>query len=147
MKFFEDFEIGVVHTSEQDYEISKEELIHFAQQWDPMPFHLDEDIAKQTYVGELFTSSLHTVAIGVKLAHGMKQEEGAVVAGLGWDEVRFHKPVVVGDRLRVRAFIVNKRESKSKPDRGIITTQMELFNQDDETVASYKLSSMVLKNS
>lgn len=145
MKFFEDFELNEMHYSERDYELTKQEIIEFSGQWDPMPFHLDEEVARQSYVGKLFTSSIHTVAIGMKLAHSIKRDEAAVVAGLGWDEVRFHQPVCVGDRLRVKAYVASKRESASKPDRGIVTTQMELYNQDDVMVASYKLLSMVMK--
>lgn len=144
MKYFEDFEVGVSHVSEQDYEITRDEIIEFAGNWDPMPFHLDEVVASQTYVGELFASSIHTFAIGVKLAHTIKHEEVATVAGLGWDDVRFHHPVCVGDRLRVRSQIDSKRASNSRPGHGILTSKIEVFNQEEVTVASYKLSSLVL---
>ena len=116
----------------------------FAEQWDPMPFHLDEDVAKASPLGKLFASSIHTVAIGVKLAHTMIEEEAAIVAGLGWDELRFLVPVCVGDRLRVRSQLISKRESKSQPDRGILVSLNEVFNQRDQVVASYKMSSMIL---
>lgn len=116
----------------------------FAAQWDPMPFHLDEDVAKASPLGKLFASSIHTVAIGVKLAHTMIEEEAAIVAGLGWDELRFLVPVCVGDRLRVRSQLISKRESKSQSDRGILVSLNEVFNQHDQVVASYKMSSMIL---
>lgn len=145
MKFFEDFELNEQHTSEQAHELTKDEIIEFSSQWDPMPFHLDEEVARQSYVGKLFTSSIHTIAIGSKLAHSIKHEEAAVVAGLGWDEVRFYEPVCVGDKLRVKATVVAKRESASKPDQGIVTTQMELYNQHQVRVASYKFITMVMK--
>jgi acyl dehydratase len=144
MRFYEDFEIGIPHTSEQFYEVTKEEIMSFAAQWDPMPFHLDEDVAKASPLGKLFASSIHTVAIGVKLAHTMIEEEAAIVAGLGWDELRFLVPVCVGDRLRVRSQLISKRESKSQPDRGILVSLNEVFNQRDQVVASYKMSSMIL---
>ena len=144
MRFYEDFEIGIPHTSEQFYEVTKEEIMSFAEQWDPMPFHLDEDVAKASPLGKLFASSIHTVAIGVKLAHTMIEEEAAIVAGLGWDELRFLVPVCVGDRLRVRSQLISKRESKSQPDRGILVSLNEVFNQRDQVVASYKMSSMIL---
>ena len=144
MRFYEDFEIGIPHTSEQFYEVTKEEIMSFAEQWDPMPFHLDEDVAKASPLGKLFASSIHTVAIGVKLAHTMIEEEAAIVAGLGWDELRFLVPVCVGDRLRVRSQLISKRESKSQPDRGILVSLNEVLNQDNQVVASYKMSSMIL---
>ena len=145
MKFYEDFKVGVAVESEQDYELTKEEIISFCSDWDPMPFHVDENAAAESYVGKLFTSSIHTVAIGSKLAHSMKREEAAMVAGLGWDEVRFYAPVCVGDRLRVRSYISAKRESNSKPDQGILTSTIELINQDGVMVASYKISSLIMK--
>jgi acyl dehydratase len=144
MRFYEDFEIGIPHTSEQFYEVTKEEIMSFAAQWDPMPFHLDEDVAKASPLGKLFASSIHTVAIGVKLAHTMIEEEAAIVAGLGWDELRFLVPVCVGDRLRVRSQLISKRESKSQSDRGILVSLNEVFNQRDQVVASYKMTSMIL---
>jgi acyl dehydratase len=145
MRFYEDFEVNVPHTSEQDYLVTKEEIMSFAGKWDPMPFHLDEEVAKASPLGKLFASSIHTVAIGVKLAHTMMEEDSAIVAGLGWDEVRFLIPVCVNDRLRVRSRLVSRRESKSQPDRGILVALNEVLNQHNEVVASYKMSSMILK--
>lgn len=145
MRFYEDFELNIPHTSEAEYEVTKEEIIAFASQWDPMPFHLDEEVAKASPLGKLFASSIHTVAIGVRLAHTMIEEEAAMVAGLGWDELRFLIPVCVGDRLRVRSQFIDRRESKSKPDRGILISLNEVLNQHDEVVAHYKMSSMILK--
>ena len=145
MKFYEDFEVGIVHHSQQEHELTKEEIMSFCAEWDPMPFHVDEAAAEQSFVGKLFTSSIHTVAIGSKLAHSMKKEEAAMVAGLGWDNVRFHAPVCVGDRLKVRSYIAAKRESKSKPDQGILTSTIEVINQDEVMVASYDFSSLIMK--
>jgi acyl dehydratase len=145
MRYYEDFKVNIPHTSECDYEVTKEAIIDFASQWDPMPFHLDEEVAKASPLGKLFASSIHTVAIGVKLAHTMMEEEAAIVAGLGWDELRFLVPVCVGDCLRVRSQLVSKRESRSQPDRGILVALNEVLNQQGEVVASYKMTSMVLK--
>lgn len=145
MKYFEDLELGVAQLSEQRHTLSKEEIIQFCQQWDPMPYHVDEEAAAGSYVGELFTSSVHTVAIGVKLAHSMQTEAIAVVAGIGWDKVRLHKPVCVGDVLQLRYYVSDKRESRSKPDRGIYTSTLELLNQRDEMVVSFELAAIILK--
>lgn len=144
MRYYEDFKINIPHTSECDYEVTKEAIIDFASQWDPMPFHLDEEVAKASPLGKLFASSIHTVAIGVKLAHTMMKEETAMVAGLGWDELRFLVPVCAGDRLRVRSQLISKRESKSQPDRGILVALNEVLNQRGEVVATYRISSMIL---
>ncbi len=145
MRYFDDIDVGRRVEGEQSYTLSAEEIKTFAGQWDPMPFHLDETAAKQSPLGVLFASSIHTVAIGVRLSHSIQEEEMAVVAGLGWDDVRFHVPVCAGDTLRVAAEIVDKRASRSKPDRGICVTRLELYNQRDELAVEYKIASLVLK--
>ncbi|WP_101759864.1 MaoC/PaaZ C-terminal domain-containing protein [Oceanicoccus sp. KOV_DT_Chl] len=145
MKYYEDFELGLRHHSEQQHELTREEIISYCKEWDPMPFHVDEAAAAASYVGKLFTSSMHVVAIGSKLAHSMKQEESAMIAGLGWEDVRFFLPACVGDKLRVCSYVSAKRESKSRPDQGILTSTIELLNQDDAIVASYKIVSLIMK--
>ena len=110
-----------------------------------MPFHTDESRAKASPLGALFASSTHTVAAAIKLSHYALDDEFAAVAGLGWDDVRFLKPVFAGDELRVTSEILNKRESNSKPDRGVVTFFFKLINQRDEDVLEFKLSSLVLK--
>lgn len=145
MKYFEDIEENAPHYSTERYTLSKQEIIEFSGHWDPMPFHLDEAVAEQSYVGKLFTSGVHTVAIASRLCHSMSEEKVAAVAGLGWDEVRFHQPACIGDEFWVKSFVCTKRESRSKPDRGIMTTRIELYNQRDELVTSFTMSSLVLK--
>ncbi|WP_372750181.1 MaoC/PaaZ C-terminal domain-containing protein [Litorivivens sp.] len=145
MRYFDDIVVGTRVEGSSTYTLSADEIKAFAGQWDPMPFHVDEAAAAASPLGVLFASSIHTVAIGVRLSHDMAQEPMAVVAGLGWDSVRFHCPVCAGDTLRVAAEIVDKRVSRSKPDRGVCTTQIELYNQRDELAVSYKVASLVLK--
>lgn len=145
MQYFEDLEIGHNQKSASRYIVTADEIKSFAGQWDPMPFHVDEALAEQSPLGRLFASSIHTVAIGVRLCHGLMEEEMAVVAGLGWEEVRFPYPVFAGDELWVSTEIVDLRASRSKPDRGIITTQIRVMNQDDTEVASYKIVNLVLR--
>lgn len=145
MRYFEDIVVGNRVVGDDRYTLTAEEIKTFAGQWDPMPFHLDEEVARQSPIGGLFASSIHTVAIGVKLSHAIQQEPMAVVAGLGWDEVRFHQPVFAGDTLRVEAEIHSKRESVSNPERGICVSRIELFNQRDELAVEYKIASLLLR--
>lgn len=144
MRYFDDIQVGRRVESSDSYTLGADEIKTFAGQWDPMPFHIDETAAQQSPLGVLFASSIHTVAIGVRLSHSIQQEPLAVVAGLGWDEVRFHVPVCAGDTLRVAAEIVDKRASRSKPDRGICVTRIELYNQRDELAVEYKIASLVM---
>ena len=145
MRYFEDIVPGHRVVGSERYTLTAEEIKSFAGQWDPMPFHLDEDVARQSPIGGLFASSIHTVAIGVKLSHAIQEEPMAVIAGLGWDEVRFHQPVFAGDSLRVEAEIYSKRESASKPDRGICISRIQLYNQRDELAVEYKIASLLMK--
>lgn len=145
MRFFEDIQLDRVSESPATYTLDRDNIIGFCGEWDPMPFHVDEDYARQTPMGRLFTSAAHLVSISLKLAHSISNEPSATIAGLGWDEVRFHRPGFVGDTLRVRSSVVEKRESRSNPDRGIATALIQLLNQDDELVASYRISTLVMR--
>ncbi|HEY9032856.1 MAG TPA: MaoC/PaaZ C-terminal domain-containing protein [Pseudomonadales bacterium] len=145
MQFFDDLQTGVIQSCDARHTVSAEEIRDFASQWDPMPFHLDEQAASQTPVGALFASGLHTIAIGIRLSHRLMDEPVAAIAGLGWTDVRFPQPVLAGDTLSMTSELVDKRESRSKPDRGIITALNRVYNQRGELVAEYKISTLVLK--
>ncbi len=143
MRYFEDIELNQLRES-REITLEKDQIINFAKEWDPQPFHIDEVIASQWPLG-LTASGVHTIALSVKLSNELKTQELAVVAGLGWDEVRLPAPVRPGDRLRVKNYTIEKRESKSKPDRGIMRTKIEVWNQNNEIVLSYILSSLIMK--
>lgn len=145
MLYYEDVEVGRRVEGAESYQVTAEEIKGFAGDWDPMPFHLDEAAAKQSPIGGLFASSIHTVAIAVRLSHQLQAEPLAAIAGLGWDEVRFPHPVFAGDHLRVVAEVVDKRESRSKPDRGISVNRLSVFNQDAVLVAELKIASLVMR--
>lgn len=143
MKYWEDIELNESKTSKGSYTLTAEEIIDYASQWDPMPFHLSEEAAKLTPVGQLFASSMHSIAIGSKLGHELMVDDVAIGVGLGWQDVRFPQPVLAGDTLRVRTTVIEKRLSKSNPGQGIMTTLMELLKADDSVAVSYKLVNMV----
>ena len=143
MLYFEDIHLNREHKS-SEYVIGKDEIIAFAKQWDPQPYHIDEEEAKKWPLG-LTASSIHSYAICSKLANAMIGEPTAAVAGLGVDEMRMPVPVRPGDRLHAVSFIDSKRDSKSKPDMGIVTSVTKLINQKGEVVLSYKTSSLIYK--
>lgn len=145
MQFYEDMPLGLSSESTETYTFTAEDIKSFASEWDPMPFHIDEELAAQSPMGKLFATSIHTIAASVKLTHTTLHQEIAAVAGLGWDEVRFPLPTCVGDTIKVKSEVVARRESKSKPDRGIVTSLTQVINQHDQVVAEYKISTMVLK--
>ncbi len=118
------------------YVVEAEEIMVFARQYDPQPFHLDLKAAAASVFGGLTASGFHTVAMQGALMHSSPEAGAAILAGLGWDEVRFSNPVRVGDTLAVRSTCVETRPSESKPDRGIVRNKVELLNQDGQVVLS-----------
>lgn len=144
MLYFEDIILHERRESSATHKVTAEDIKRYASEWDPMPFHLDEAVAALTPMGKLFASGAHNIAISIKLSHTMMERQVAAIAGLGWQDVRFPLPVFAGDELRLRTEIVDKRLSQSKPDRGIVTTQMSLLNQEGSVVTEYKILTMVL---
>jgi acyl dehydratase len=143
IRYFEDYEIGEQNAT-GDHLVTAEEIIDFAGRWDPQPFHTDERKAEQSVFRGLTASGAHTFAISVLLRHQFTPKP-AVIAGLGYDELRFPNPVRPGDRLFFRSECVEKRESRSKSDRGVIVFRAEVLNQDSQPVATMKSTVMVAR--
>ena len=138
MKYFEDLEIGTITRSPRSYEVTREEVIEFAGKYDPQPFHLDDEAAKQTFFGRLSASGWHTAAMMMRLMVETFQA-GEPQAGLGSpgiDELKWIKPVYPGDTLRTESELISKRRMKSRPDMGLTKSETRVFNQDDELVMS-----------
>lgn len=145
MQFYEDMPIGLAAESTQTHLFTADDIKSFASLWDPMPFHVDEEAARASPMGRLFASSIHTIAAGIRLTHTFLDNDVAAIAALSWQDVQFPKPVFAGDRVRIRSEVIDRRESRSKPDRGIITTWNRILNQHGDVVAEYKILTMVLK--
>ena len=114
--------------------ISEAEIISFATQFDPQPFHVDPEAAARGPFGGLIASGWRTAALVMRqiVDHYLSAE--ASLGSPGLDEMRWPEPVRPGDTLRVRVTAVEARRSLSKPDRGIIKTLVEAVNQDGRTV-------------
>lgn len=130
--YFEDAEIGTTCKAGA-YLVTKEEIIQFAKQYDPIPRHIDEEAAARSIFGGLSASSAHTFSIFILLTTKL-QPRLHVLAGLGWDELKLPNAVRPGDELDLETTTLEKRESKSKPDRGIVRNRVLLRNQRRETV-------------
>lgn len=140
MKFFEDFAPGQQVVSTDRYRVSEAEIIDFASQWDPQPFHVDPAAASRTEFGRVFASALHTQAITTKLAHQCGFYDIAMVAGFGVDEMRTPKPVFAGDELDLLVEVVAVKPSASRPHQGIVTFAFTSANQAGEVVMTYRLA-------
>jgi acyl dehydratase len=128
---FEELQIGI-RSAAGPYSPSKEEIIRFAKQYDPIPRHIDEELAAQWVFGGLTASGSHTFAIYIKLS-GQLQPHFQVLMGLGWDELKLTNPVRPDDALDLEMTILELRASKSKPDWGIVRNRNLLRNQRRET--------------
>jgi acyl dehydratase len=146
MKYFEDFKVGEIGEA-GPYVVTREELLEFAQKYDPQPFHLDEDAAKQTHFGGLVTSGWHTAAIGHRLLVEGLLKGAASVGSPGVDELRWLKPVRPGDALTLRIEVLELIPSRSKPDRGSIRCLFTLRNQKGEDVMTQKGIGMFARRS
>ena len=141
--YFEDVSVGDREKA-GPYKLSREEIIRFATKFDPEPFHTDEAAASRSIFGGLTASSAHMFSVAYALSHQRKQRL-AVLAALGIEEMEFPNPGRPGDELTFNMTILEKRESKSRPDRGIVRIQTVISNQNAERVVDYKLKLMVAR--
>lgn len=142
-RFFEDLKKGDRFKSET-YTVNEEQIISFAREFDPQPFHLDAAIARQTMFKEFIASGWHTAAITMRLfVQALNFAEGAI--GLGVDELRWPTAVKPDDVLQVEIEIVDLRESRSKPSHGIIRIRNVTSNQRGEIVQTMFASALVLR--
>ena len=143
MLYYEDIELNKEHTS-ASYFVDKDKLIAFAKEWDPQPFHVDEEAAKQYPMG-LIGSSVQSYGILTRLQTEMPGEKPAMIAGLGIDEWRTPNPLRPGDTVHAVSYVESKRESSSKPNLGILTSVSKLLNQNGDVILSYKSNGLVMK--
>ncbi len=137
MIFFEDLEVGA-ETEFGSYEVTREEVIEFAEKYDPQPFHLSDEAAAKTHFGRIAASGWHTCAMTMAvIARSVVDDEQAGLGSPGVDELRWLKPVYPGDTLTVRGKIIEKTPSRSKPEIGAFRTETIVTNQDDVPVMRF----------
>lgn len=110
----------------------------------PQPLHLDAEYAGATEFGRIVVNSCFTFSLAVGITVG-ETTLGTLVANLGYDEMRFPAPVFVGDTLKVESEVIDLRESKSRPNAGIVTFAHRALNQRGETVCTFKRSALLHK--
>ncbi len=133
--YYEEFEIGHVFKHAITRTVSEYDNVLFsALTHNPQPLHLDEEFAKKTEFGQRLVNSLYTLGLMI----GVSVDDttlGTTIANLGMTDVRFPKPVFHGDTLRATTTVIEKRESKSRPNAGVVVFEHRSFNQRDEEVA------------
>lgn len=123
--------------------VTKAEIIDFAREYDPFPFHLDEKAAKESLLGGLATSGYQTGAFALRMLGDAFLNNIASMGGLGFTDLKWKKPLMKGDTLTGSATINAKRRSKSQPHMGIITIALDMRNQKNEQVMTINLDNMI----
>ena len=142
--YWEDLTVGET-VDIGSYTITADEIIAFARQFDPQPFHTDAEKAKDSIYGGLIASGWHTAGLMMRLYAEHYLTKVGSLASPGVDELRWIKPVRPGDTLSVRVTILDAVASRSKPDRGVVTSFIEVLNQAEEVVMSMRAVNMILR--
>ena len=143
--YFEEFSVGQKFEHAIRRTITDADNVFFsALTHNPAPLHLDVEYMKNTEFGRPIVNSCLTLALMVGISIG-DTTIGTTVANLGWDEVRFPKPLFPGDTIHIETEVLGVRESKSRPGNGIVVFAHRAFNQDDELVGECKRSALMLK--
>ncbi len=132
--FFEDFPVGQV-LDYGSYLVTAEEIVSFAREFDPQPFHVDEKAAMASMLGGLSASGWHVCAIVMRMMVDGYFGRTASMGSTGIDEMKWLKPVFAGDRLSCRRTTLAARVSAKRPEMGILTMQWELFDANSQKKA------------
>lgn len=143
-RWFEDYVPGAVHEF-GSAAVEEEEVIAFARRYDPQDFHTDPEAAKTTIFGGLIASGWQTCGLMMRLYAEHYLTKCASLASPGVDELRWLRPVRPGDVLRVRVTVLDAVPSRSKPDRGVVTSFIEVLNQRAEPVLTMRAVNMVAR--
>jgi acyl dehydratase len=143
---FDDFAPGQVYLLGRRT-LTHDEIVAFAREWDPQPFHLDEQAAAASIYGGLIASGWHTVCVFMRLFADGLLNRSAAMGSPGVDEVRWLRPVRPGDALEARIEVLEVRPSRSKPDRGIVRLRSAVINQHQEEVLNFIANVMFRRRS
>jgi acyl dehydratase len=134
--FLEDFAVGQIFAGGK-LRVDTDQIKSFAKQFDPQPYHLDEEAAQKSPFHGLAASGWHTAALTMRLLVDGDFKPAGGILGVGFDALSWPKPVRSGDELHAKSEILEVRPSKSKPDRGTIRVRTTTYNQNDEAVQEF----------
>jgi acyl dehydratase len=132
-QYLEDFAAGQVYRSSR-LPVDKGQILAFASQFDPQPYHLDEQAARNSVFKGLAASGWHTAAMTMRLLVESEFQPAEGILGVGLEELSWPRPVRPGDELRVESEVLEVRASKLRVDRGVIRLRTTTFNQNDQPV-------------
>jgi acyl dehydratase len=135
-RFFEDFGVGERFVT-AGVTFDEAMIVGFARVYDPQPFHVDPEAARDSIYGGLIASGFQTIALGFRLIWDTGLLAGVSMGSPGFDELRWLKPVRPGDTIRVEGEILEQRPSRSKPDRGLVRIAYRYLNQRGEAVVTF----------
>jgi acyl dehydratase len=131
--YWEDLQPGTVRELGTT-SVTVEEIKEFAAKYDPQPFHLDEEKAKESLFGGLVASGWQTACLAMRLTVDNMMRDSSSQGSPGLESLKWLKPVHPGDRLSLRHTILEARPLKSRPDTGLVRSRWEMFNQDGDKV-------------
>ena len=143
--YYEEFRVGMIVEHALHRTITEADNVSFSSMThNPSPLHLDAEYMKTTEFGQPIVNSCLTLSLMVGISVG-DTTLGTSVANLGWDDVRFPKPVFHGDTLHFETEVIDMRESRSRPNQGIVTFAHRGYNQRNELIASCERSALMIK--
>jgi acyl dehydratase len=134
MRYLEDFAAGQVYAGNGRVRVEPDRIKSFATEFDPQPFHLNEEAASASVFRGLAASGWHTAALTMRLLVDSDLKPAGGIIGAGFDELRWPLPVRPGDELRVESEILEVRQLKSRADRGVVKVKTTTLNQRGEAV-------------
>lgn len=140
---FEDYEPGSVCESDS-IAVTEEEVLAYGRRFDPQVFHTDPIAARQTEYGGLIASGWHTAGLMMRLYSDHYLPKESTLVSPGVDELRWLRPVRPGDELSIRVTVLDARRSRTKPDRGIVRSAVEVLNQRGEVVMTVTATNFFL---
>ena len=123
--------------------VTKDMIVTFAREFDPFPFHLDEEAAKASLLGGLASSGWQTAALTLRMLGDHFLNTIASMGGLGFSDLKWKKPVMVGDQIAGTATIAALRRSRHHPERGIVTIDLDVRNQRGAPVMTMRLANLI----
>ena len=142
-RYYEDLEAGDTYALEGRYEVDREEITAFAEQYGPQPFHLDEAAAAESVFGGLIASGWHTAAMCMRLVVDEFLDPETSLGASGVADLEWIEPVRPGDTLRVEIEVLETRRSESRPEMGHVRLKLTGYNQHDDAVIEWVSDGMV----